>query len=129
MPAGLISINVRVRSAPRLQLWLCAARRFVMSTLVVAFRNQTSAHPALSTGIALSVTVAAFYALCTLVWLAAPGPFLGFMNSLFHGMDFTSLLTAAPFSWSGFVEALLVMSIWAFLAGAFFGWLRLRLAA
>lgn len=37
-----------------------------MSTLVVAFRNQTSAHPALSTGIALAVTV--FYALCTLAW-------------------------------------------------------------
>jgi hypothetical protein len=100
-----------------------------MSTLVVAFRNQTSAHPALSTGIALAVTVAVFYALCTLVWLAAPGPFLGFMNSLFHGMDFTPLLTTAPFSWGGFVEALLVMFIWAFLAGAFFGWLRLRLTA
>ncbi len=100
-----------------------------MSTLVVAFRNQTSAHPALSTGIAFAVTVAVFYALCTLVWLAAPGPFLGFMNSLFHGMDFTSLVTTTPFSWGGFVEAMLVMSIWAFLAGTFFGWLRLRLGA
>lgn len=98
-----------------------------MSTLVVAFRNQTSAHPALSAGIALAVTVAVFYALCTLVWLAAPGPFLGFMNSLFHGMNFTSLLSPAPFSWGGFVEALLVMSLWAFLGGAFFGWLRQRL--
>ena len=100
-----------------------------MSTLVVAFRNQTSAHPALSTGIALAVTVAVFYALCSLVWLAVPGLFLGFMNSLFHGMDFTSLVTTAPFSWGGFVEATLVMSIWAFLAGTFFGWLRLRLGA
>ncbi|MBT9596977.1 MAG: hypothetical protein IV094_13415 [Vitreoscilla sp.] len=100
-----------------------------MSTLVVAFRNQTSAHPALSTGIALAVAVAVFYALCTLVWLAAPNAFIGFMNSLFHGMDFTSLLTTAPFSWIGFVEALLVLSIWAFLAGTFFGWLRLRLGA
>jgi hypothetical protein len=100
-----------------------------MSTLVVAFRNQTAAHPALSTGIALAVTVAAFYALCTLVWVAAPGPFLGFMNSLFHGMDFSSLLTAAPFAWGGFIEALLVMSLWAFLAGTFFGWLRLHLGA
>jgi hypothetical protein len=100
-----------------------------MSTLVVAFRNQTSAHPAFSTGLALAVTVAIFYGLCTLLWVVAPGPFLGFMNSLFHGMDFTSLLTTAPFSWGGFVEALLVMSIWAFLAGAFFGWLRLHLGA
>jgi hypothetical protein len=100
-----------------------------MSTLVVAVRNQTSAHPALATGIALAITVALFYALCTLVWLVAPGPFLGFMNSLFHGLDFKPLLTSAPFSWVGFVEALLVMSLWAFLAGTFFGWLRLRLAA
>lgn len=100
-----------------------------MSTLVVAIRDQTSARPALGTGLALAVTVAVFYALCTLVWLVAPGPFLGFMNSLFHGLDFKPLLTSAPFSWGGFVEALLVMSLWAFLAGTFFGWLRLRLGA
>jgi hypothetical protein len=100
-----------------------------MSTPVVAARNLASAHPALGTGIALSVTVALFYALCTLVWLVAPGPFVGFMNSLFHGLDFKPLLTSAPFSWGGFGEALLVMSLWALLAGTFFGWLRLRLGA
>jgi hypothetical protein len=100
-----------------------------MSTLAIRLRNQTAAHPALSTGISLAVTVALFYALCTLVWLAAPKPFLLFMNSLFHGIDFTALLTSAPFSWSGFIEALLVMSLWAFLAGTFFSWLRLRLGA
>jgi hypothetical protein len=100
-----------------------------MSTLVVAIRSQTSAHPALGTGIALAVTVALFYALCALVWLAAPGPFMDFMNSLFHGIDFKPLLTSAPFSWGGFVWALLVMSLWAFMAGTFFGWLRLRLGA
>jgi len=98
-----------------------------MSTLVVAFRNQASTHPALSTGIALAVTVAVFYALCTVVWLVAPGPFLGFMNSLFHGMDFSPLLRPASFSVAGFLEALVVMSVWAFLAGTFYGWLRQRL--
>lgn len=100
-----------------------------MTTFVVAVRNQTASHPALSTGLALAVTVAVFYALCTLAWVAAPGPFLGFMNSLFHGMDFTPLLTEAPLSWSGFASAMVVLSVWAFLAGAFFGWLRLRLGA
>jgi hypothetical protein len=45
------------------------------------------------------------------------------MNSLFHGMDITPLLRDSSFSWSGFLQALL-MSVWAFLAGAFFGWLR-----
>ena len=100
-----------------------------MKTLDLSFRNPAAAHPALCTGIALAVTVALFYALCALVWLFAPGPFLGFMSSLFHGLDFKPLLTSAPFSWGGFVQALLVMSLWAFLMGTFFGWLRLRLGA
>jgi hypothetical protein len=44
-------------------------------------------------------------------------------------MDFSVLNRSAPFSVRGFVEALLVMSLWAFLAGSFFGWLRPRLGA
>ena len=47
-------------------------------------------------GIALAVTVGLFYALCALVWALAPGPFLGFMNSLFHGMDFSSMVKPQP---------------------------------
>lgn len=81
----------------------------------------------LSTGIALAVTVGLFYALCTLVWALAPGPFLGFMNSLFHGMDFSSMVQPRPFAWLGFLVALLVLSTWALLAGVFFGWLLNRL--
>lgn len=91
-------------------------------------RHQPATGP-LRTGIALSLTVAVFYALCAMVWLVAQGPFLAFMNGLFHGLDFTLLLKPAPFSWAGFVEALVVMAIWAFLAGTFFGWLRQRLEA
>jgi hypothetical protein len=49
------------------------------------------------------------------------------MNSLFHGMDFSPLMRPASFSVTGFLEALVVMSFWAFLAGTFFGWLRQRL--
>jgi hypothetical protein len=98
-----------------------------MSTLTVPLRNDSPVAGPLRTGIALALTVAVFYALCTLAWLVAQGSFLGFMNSLFHGMDFTPLLKPTAFSWGGFVEALLVMSIWAFLAGTFFGWLRRRL--
>lgn len=98
-----------------------------MGTLSLPLHTDTPASAPLRTGIALAATVAVFYSLCTLVWIAAPGPFLGFMNSLFHGMDFTPLLKASSFSWSGFIEALLVMSIWAFFAGTFFGWLRQRL--
>ncbi|MBI2728470.1 MAG: hypothetical protein HYX42_19710 [Polaromonas sp.] len=79
------------------------------------------------TGIALAITVAVFYALCALVWFLAPGPFLGFMNSLFHGMDFNSMVQPRPFGWQGFLTALLVLSTWALLAGTFFAWLLNRM--
>ena len=81
-----------------------------------------------STGIALAVTVGVFYALCTLLWVLAAGPFLGFMNSLFHGMDFSAMVQPRPFAWSGFLVALILLSGWALLAGTFFAWLRNRLA-
>lgn len=81
----------------------------------------------LRTGIALAITTGVFYALCALVWVVAPGPFLSFMNNLFHGMDFTSMVQPRPFAWSGFLAALLVLSTWALLAGAFFAWLLNRL--
>ena len=79
------------------------------------------------TGLTLSLTVALFYALCTLAWALAPGPFLGLMNNLFHGLDFSSLVQARPFALGGFVVVLLVLSAWAWLAGAFFAWLSNRL--
>ena len=81
----------------------------------------------LRTGIALAITVGLFYALCALVWALAPDPFLGFMNNLFHGMDFTSMVQPRPFAWSGFLVALLVLSVWALFAGSFFAWLHNRL--
>ena len=88
----------------------------------------TSAARPVSTGIALAATVGMFYALCALLWVLAPGPFLGFMTSLFHGMDFSSMVQPRPFAWSGFLVALLLLSGWALLAGTFFAWLRNRLA-
>ena len=82
----------------------------------------------LRTGIALAATVGLFYALCTLIWLLAPGPFLAFMNSLFPGMDFSAMVQPGSFSVARFVAALVVLSGWAFGAGLFFGWLGARLA-
>ena len=98
-----------------------------MSTMSLPIQSSGPAPAAWRTGVALAVTVAVFYSLCALVWVAAPATFLNFMNSLFHGMDFSTLIRPAPFSWGGFLEALVVMSVWAFLAGSFFGWLRQRL--
>ena len=80
-----------------------------------------------STGIALAITVGLFYALCALIWAVAPGPFLSFMNNLFHGMDFSSMVRPQPFAWPGFLTALLVLSAWALFAGVFFTWVLNRL--
>jgi 2TM family of unknown function (DUF5676) len=74
-------------------------------------------------GIALALTVGLFYALCALVWALAPGAFLAFVNNLFHGMDFGTMVKPQPFAWSGFGVALLVLGVWALLAGTFFKWL------
>ena len=82
----------------------------------------------LRTGIALAITVALFYALCTVAWGLAPETFLALMNNLFHGLDFSPLVQARPFTFSGFVGPLLMLSVWALCAGAFFAWLSNRLA-
>jgi hypothetical protein len=85
--------------------------------------NPTKATP-LRTGLALAITVSVFYTLCAVIWTLAPGPFLAFMNSLFHGMDFGTMVQARPFAWwPGFATALLVLGTWALLAGTFFAWL------
>jgi hypothetical protein len=81
----------------------------------------------LRTGIALAITVALFYALCTAAWAMAPGPFLALMNNLFHGLDFSPLVQSQPFAFSGFVGPLLVLVVWALGAGAFFAWISNRL--
>ena len=60
--------------------------------------------------------------------MVAPGPFLGFMNRLFHGMEFSAMVQPRPLGWSGFVVALLLLSGWVLLTGTLFAWLRNRLA-
>lgn len=84
----------------------------------------------LRTGLCLATTVGLFYALCTLAWVIAPAPFLGFMANLFHGMRFEQMVPpGARFDGAGFLMALVVLALWAFFAGTFFGWLARRLAA
>ncbi|RQS56635.1 DUF5676 family membrane protein [Burkholderia sp. Bp8984] len=80
------------------------------------------------TGATLSATVVLFYVLCTLVWMALPGPFMNFMNALFHGLDFRRLQTREPLSWWFVVYPALVFAVWFFAAGAFFAWLYNRLS-
>jgi len=43
------------------------------------------------------------------------------LNALFHGLDFRKLqMVAAPFSVPGFVYALIVLMVWAYVVGAIF---------
>jgi len=81
----------------------------------------------LKAGAALSATVVLFYVLCTAVWLAIPGPFMNFMNALFHGLDFRRIQTSEPWSWWSAVYSAIVFAVWFFAAGAFFAWLLARL--
>lgn len=79
------------------------------------------------TGIVLSVTVVLFYLLCTLVWISVPETFMGFMNALFHGLDFSRIQTGRALSWWDVVYPAIVFAVWFFAAGVFFAWLRNRL--
>ena len=78
----------------------------------------------LQTGLALSVTVAVFYSLCALAEVLWPAQFMGFMNALFHGMDFRPLQTAELHPWRDYFYALVVMVLWAFAIGSFFAWIQ-----
>ena len=79
-------------------------------------------------GVALAATVAIGYVACTLVFWLWPEASAGFMNSLFHGLDFRKLQSGqALFSFGSFLYALVVMVAWAFGLGAIFGWVQGRL--
>ena len=84
-------------------------------------------HPVKS-GAAFAATVALGYAACTLVFWLWPQAAAGFMNSLFHGLDFRKLQSGpALFNFGSFVYALVGITLWAFGLGAVFGWLSGRI--
>ena len=87
---------------------------------------------AISTGVALAITVGIGYAACAFAFQAAPDAAMAFMNALFHGLDFRKLQGGpALFDFGWFFFALFVAVGWAFLFGTVFGWIvdRLRPAA
>jgi hypothetical protein len=83
---------------------------------------------AIHTGLALAVTVGIGYAPCALAFRIWPEGAMSFMNSLFHGLDFSKLRGgAALFDFGTFFFALAVSMVWAFLLGTLFGWIVDRL--
>ena len=82
----------------------------------------------LQTDTALAATVAVFYKPCTLVEDLWPAQFMGFMNALFHGIDFRPLQAAELHPWRAYLYALAVMVIWSFAMCAFFAGIHNALA-
>ena len=80
------------------------------------------------TATAFAVTVAAGYALCSVIFWLWPQAAADFMNGLFHGLDFRKLQAGpALFSFGSFLYAELILVAWAFGLGALFGWLVRKL--
>lgn len=81
----------------------------------------------LRAGSTLAITVAVFYSACALIWALAPQASLTWMNSLFHGLDFTTMMRPRAFTWGGFLAAIVVLAISGLALGAFYNWLASRL--
>jgi 2TM family of unknown function (DUF5676) len=75
-------------------------------------------------GAALALTVIIGYAFCTLLWVAFTGPAIGFLNALFHGLDFRRLAMPDSFSFGAAIYAAIVLAVWAFLIGVLFARVR-----
>ena len=79
------------------------------------------------TGAALSLTIAVGYTACAIFFSVWPGAAMAFLNALFHGLDFSKLEPAAPWSFTAFVCTVAILVIWSFAVGALFAWLYNRL--
>lgn len=87
----------------------------------------TAIDNALRTGGASAITVGIAYAACSVVFWLFPEAAAGFTKALFHGLDFRQLHGApAGFSFGGFLYALGVLAVWAFVFGGLFGWINGR---
>ena len=79
------------------------------------------------TGAALALTIAVGYSACTLIFGLWPSAAMQFLNTLFHGLDFSKLETGEPWSFTAFVCVFLIFAVWGFLMGALFAWFHNRL--
>jgi large-conductance mechanosensitive channel len=103
-------------------------RALVVETRIDSKLEELVMSNVIRTGAAFAITVAVGYALCTLVFWIWPEVAAGFMNALFHGLDFRKLQSGpAAFSFGSFLYALVVMAMWAFGLGTLFSWLFARL--
>jgi hypothetical protein len=65
------------------------------------------------TEVTLAVTFAITYTVCAIAYALMPERGIGFLNALFHGLDFHKLGTPMPFTFLMFVYPLVVFVVWA----------------
>ena len=75
-------------------------------------------------GAVLSLTVGINYALCAIFWALWTDRAIDFLNALFHGLDFRHMQAAGGFNLTGFVYALIVLLVWAYVVGVVFALVR-----
>jgi hypothetical protein len=67
-------------------------------------------------GSSLGATFAAFYSLCSLVFVVWPQGFMAAISMLFHGFELSSAPHALTIGW--FIAGLLCIAFWGYLIGA-----------
>jgi len=72
-------------------------------------------------GLSLGVVSAVFYLACALFIAVAPNLALSIFNSLFHGIDFTSIAKTS-FTLGETIVGLVVIFVTTYIAGALYAW-------
>ena len=78
-------------------------------------------------GASLAITTALAYAACALLFFLFPGMGMAFVQSLFHGLDFSKLtVTPGVFDFAGFGRVAVALAAYGFFVGALFAIVRNR---
>lgn len=78
---------------------------------------KVAGHPIID-GLSFSVTWAAFYTICALLYVVSPAAVMTATSKLFHGMSFTQMAQAGtPFTFADFFAVLTIGAAYAFVAG------------
>jgi hypothetical protein len=75
-------------------------------------------------GVVVAITVVIGYTLCTLFWFALTEQSIGFLNTLFHGMDFHKIYAATDFSLVGYLSVVAVFTVWGYVIGVVYATAR-----
>lgn len=76
-------------------------------------------------GTALALTLGIMYAICTAIWIAWQTEAVGFLNDLFHGLDFRRIQkNDTSYSFAAFIVPLAVLAVWGFVTGTLYGFIH-----